>query len=144
MIGIIITGHNKFASGIESSLKLLAGPQEKLTSVDFLKGMSPEELQNKFSQIVKNNGDTEGTIFFTDIPGGTPFNQAVTYKTNHRNVSVIGGTNIPMLMEILFKRNESLDEVTNKAVDSGKNSITSFKIKENRSRSSSNDNLDGI
>ncbi|MBR3349324.1 MAG: PTS fructose transporter subunit IIA, partial [Solobacterium sp.] len=35
MIGVIVTGHGKFASGMESALKLLAGKPEKFTSVDF-------------------------------------------------------------------------------------------------------------
>ena len=36
MVGIIITGHCNFATGIASAVKLVAGQQKNLEAVDFL------------------------------------------------------------------------------------------------------------
>ena len=35
MVGIIVTGHGRFASGLTSSIDLIAGPQEKYVAVNF-------------------------------------------------------------------------------------------------------------
>ena len=40
MKGIIVTGHGNFASGIESTMKLIMGEQEKIAFIDFKEGMT--------------------------------------------------------------------------------------------------------
>ena len=35
MIGIIVTGHGNFATGVLSAAKLIAGTPEKLIGIDF-------------------------------------------------------------------------------------------------------------
>ena len=42
---IIVIGHGNFATGIHSSLKLIAGEQEKVDAIDFVEGMSANELK---------------------------------------------------------------------------------------------------
>lgn len=35
MVGVIVTGHGNFATGILSSLKLISGEQQHIVGVDF-------------------------------------------------------------------------------------------------------------
>ena len=44
MIGMIVTGHGSYATGITSGLKLLAGEPENYVPVDFLEDDSLEIL----------------------------------------------------------------------------------------------------
>ena len=46
MIGLIVTGHGNFGSGITSSIELIAGPQEDYIAVDF-DGEGTEKLENE-------------------------------------------------------------------------------------------------
>ena len=45
MIGIVVTGHGNFASGIVSALKLLTGEPDALEAVDFEGSQSAETLE---------------------------------------------------------------------------------------------------
>ena len=40
MIGIVVSGHINFASGMESAVRAIAGEQEQMTYVDFVETMS--------------------------------------------------------------------------------------------------------
>lgn len=44
MIGIIVAGHGNFPTGIMSAVSLIAGNPEHIKAVDFVKGMSSQEL----------------------------------------------------------------------------------------------------
>ena len=88
MIGIILSGHGEFASGLYSSIQLIAGEQENFQAIDFSEGMSSEELQEKFNEAAENVDQGQGVVIFTDIPGGTPFNQAVILSTKKENLKV--------------------------------------------------------
>ncbi len=46
-IKIIVVGHGKFASGLQSSLELFVGKQEEHNFIDFTKKMSEIDLQKK-------------------------------------------------------------------------------------------------
>lgn len=132
MIGIVLSGHGKFASGLYSSIQLIAGEQEGFQTVDFLEGMSSESLQKKLEAAVETVDQHHGVVVFTDIPGGTPFNQAVMLSTKREHVRVISGTNLPALLDGSFSREISLENFTAKILDSGKAGLQLFEQKKNK------------
>lgn len=126
MIGIVLCGHAQFASGLYSSINLIAGEQEAFQTVDFSKEMSSELLQEKLTAAVEAVDQRKGIVIFTDIPGGTPFNQAVMLSTKMEGVKVISGTNLPALLEGSFNRENSLESFIVKILDSGKAGLQQF------------------
>ena len=54
MIGLIISGHGNFASGLRSSLKLIAGEPCNVEYVDFEETDSIEDLRKKYYISLKN------------------------------------------------------------------------------------------
>lgn len=126
MIGIVLCGHAQFASGLYSSVSLIAGEQEAFQTVDFSKEMSSELLQEKLTAAVEAVDQRKGIVIFTDIPGGTPFNQAVMLSTKMEGVKVISGTNLPALLEGSFNREDSLESFIVKILDSGKVGLQQF------------------
>ena len=50
MIGIIVAGHGNFPTGIMSAVSLIAGNPEHIKAVDFVKGMSSQELKQKLEE----------------------------------------------------------------------------------------------
>ena len=140
MIGIIVTAHNHFASGLKSTIGWLAGEQKNFEVIDFTRDMSPDDLQKQLDQTVTKLDDGDGVLIFTDVPGGTPFNQAAQYRMTHSNVSVITGTNVSMLMEVLFSRDQPLQKVTEVALNAGKQAIKQFSpVKKSDTTSESSD-----
>lgn len=69
MIAIIVMGHGHFASGIVSSLELIAGQQEKVTAIDFTAEMTAADVQDQLSRALIPE---EETLVLCDLLGGTP------------------------------------------------------------------------
>ena len=99
MIGLIVTGHGKFASGFEGSLNLLAGAQEGVVFVDF-DGESGEALKEKLAEVMDSMKEYAGVLVLADLPGGTPYNKSVELKLERadQTIEVMAGTNLPLLL----------------------------------------------
>ncbi|WP_414838516.1 PTS galactosamine/N-acetylgalactosamine transporter subunit IIA [Carnobacterium sp. TMP28] len=126
MIGIVLSGHGEFASGLNSSIQLIAGKQEGFQVVDFSEGMGSEDLQESLRIAVESVEQGQGTVIFTDIPGGTPFNQSVILSTKKEKLRVVSGTNLPALLDGSFSRELSLEEFVSKVLVSGKEGLQEF------------------
>ncbi|MBS4538113.1 PTS sugar transporter subunit IIA [Clostridium sp. D2Q-11] len=132
MVGVIIAGHGNFASGIESVIKLIVGEQENIRIVDFLEQHSTEDLKRNILENI-NELNCNSYLIFTDIPGGSPFKASVEVSMDNENIEVISGTNVPMIMEILFDRdNEEVEKLKQRAIETGKKQILSFELKESK------------
>lgn len=142
MIGIVLSGHGQFATGLYSSIQLIAGEQEGFQIVDFSEGMSSELLQEKLATAVETVDQHKGVVIFTDIPGGTPFNQAVMLSTKKEDVKVVSGTNLPALLDGSFNRETSLESFIAKVLDSGKAGLQQFEQRKKETNHSKTE--DGI
>ena len=112
MVGIIITGHCNFATGIASAVKLVAGQQKNLEAVDFLDTYSTEELKTKLTEALDKLEECKNIIFFTDIVGGSPFKiSAELAATSSKNIKIISGTNLGMLIENVMMRDMDINFV---------------------------------
>ncbi|MFV0432225.1 MAG: PTS galactosamine/N-acetylgalactosamine transporter subunit IIA [Alphaproteobacteria bacterium] len=129
MIGIITIGHGNFASGLTSTLELIAGSQDDYIAIDFIEGMSGDELSQKIEVAITNIA-TKQIIILTDILGGAPFRSASTLVQGKDNIEVISGTNAQMLIEACLER-EEYDDAQSLAADliiSGREGISSLKL----------------
>ena len=105
MTGIIVTGHGSFATGITSGLKLLAGDPECYEAVDFLPEDSIEILTGKLEAAMGRLDSCEGILILADLAGGSPFNVSLRLKlAGDRRIEVIGGTNLPVLLDAYMSR----------------------------------------
>jgi PTS system N-acetylgalactosamine-specific IIA component len=105
MIGIIVSGHAQFASGLASSLEMIAGKQDNIEIVDFLEENPLETISEDIeSAIVKLKETCEDVLIYTDLFGGTPFKTALMLAQSHENVYVLAGTNLGMLIDAAFSR----------------------------------------
>ena len=131
MIGIIVSGHGNFASGLLSTLKLIAGEQENVIGIDFIDGQGSDELKNNIKEAINNLDDD--ILILTDLAGGSPFVNSVILKEEliNKNIAVISGTNIPMLLEVVLGRaNLDLKDLIKTATEAGVNGINIFELKE--------------
>lgn len=138
MKGIIVTGHGNFASGIESTMRLIMGEQEKTVFIDFKEGMTNIELSENIEKVVKEIGE-KGVLIFTDILGGTPFNEAAMISTKYSNIYVFAGLNMAMLFEALDCREDKID--IDRILEESKNGMGIFKIIEELSEESDSDGI---
>lgn len=128
MTDIIVVAHGHFASGILSSLELIAGKQDNITAVDFTEGMTPLDVHNHLSHLISTENKS---LVLCDLLGGTPFKVASTIMENNPNLdmNILSGLNLTMLIEAAFSRqnNLSLDEIVSKIMTSSKEGIIDWK-----------------
>lgn len=131
MIGIILTGHGEFGSGLNSAIELIAGKQEAFEVVNFPENDGLEELTANLETAMDNLKDSEGIIVLSDLAGGSPFKTAVEVSLNRENVHVIAGTNLAMLAELALTRKfmDDIDALVNQAINTGKDQVVKFEMK---------------
>lgn len=111
MIGIIVTGHIHFASGMKSALEAIAGNSQHIEYIDFTEGTSREELEILLVDAYEKVDLGNGVLFCTDVPSGTPFQVSAQICTDRKPSATLTGTNISILTEATMER----DSFTNVA-----------------------------
>ena len=120
---IIITGHNNFASGILSSLNMIAGVKDNIYAVDFLSTDNDTSLEDKFKKIINDNKDRE-ILFTCDLMGGTPFKVASKLAFTSDSYEVVTGINLGGLIDTSMKLDKmSIEELKTSCKDASIKSV---------------------
>jgi PTS system N-acetylgalactosamine-specific IIA component len=110
MIGVILSGHGRFAEGMLSSLEMIAGKSEAVEAINFLESDSTDDLEKKMLNVIQDyNIKYDGVLVCCDLLGGSPFKTAATLSVQEPNVSVVAGINLASCLELLFMRMNSTD-----------------------------------
>ena len=127
MINLIVATHGKMSEETVNLTKMVLGESEQLDFVTFLPGEGPEDLIEKYKNIISKY-KSEGTLFLVDLFGGSPYNAACRIVAEKENTDVITGVNVPMLLEVLDAREETnkVSELVETAKNSGINGIKIF------------------
>ena len=132
MVGILVTGHGHYATGLGSSLKLITGLTENIELVDFEEGHSIEVLTDNLNKALDNLKECDGVLVLSDLAGGSPFKTAVEckYARPEQVVEVIAGTNLPMLIEgaTMMDGFDSPLELAEELIPTGKDYIIRFEL----------------
>ena len=126
MIGLILTGHGEYAVGVGHALEMIAGKQEAFKVVPFRESEPMETLENNLRAAMEElQGSTEGIVVYADLLGGSPFKAAMVASVDFKDVEVVVGTNLPMLIEIAMFREFASDAkaVVTQSLGSGKEGI---------------------
>lgn len=123
MIGLIVSGHLNFASGMASAVKAIAGEQQDIAFIDFVESISPDELEAKMQDAITTI-NCEQYLFLTDLPGGTPCNRAMAIMMQNPAIEVLAGVNLPMIVNAVFEREGcSISELVQTLREIGHSSI---------------------
>lgn len=127
MLGIILTGHGGFASGMEKAMKQILGEQTQFIAIDFPETSTTALLTSQLEQAVEELDGEEGLVFLTDLLGGTPFRVASTLAMQKAGREVITGTNLQLLLEMVLDRDELSGEAFRiQALECGHRGLTSL------------------
>ncbi|MCQ2914979.1 MAG: PTS sugar transporter subunit IIA [Alphaproteobacteria bacterium] len=124
MIGILLVSHGYLASEMKSIIEHIVGPQDYFETVGIFSTDDIEKRREEIQQKVQTVKQDNGVIILTDMFGGTPSNLAISVMDN-KDIEVIAGVNIPMLVKLVQIRHDmSLEQATNEAVNAGKKYIS--------------------
>ena len=130
MVGLLVTGHGHFATGLGSALQLIAREYPNIVHVDFEADHSTETLTANINKGLDQMKECAGVLVLSDLAGGSPFKCAVECKfaRPQQPIEVLAGTNLPMLIEASMSMTmyDDPDVMANAVSESGKNFIVKF------------------
>lgn len=103
MIGIVIVTHGRLAVEFRSALEHVVGPQGQIATVTIEPEDDMEVRRADILAAIRDVDAGEGVAVLTDMFGGTPSNLAISCMDG-RNVEVIAGINLPMLVKLATVR----------------------------------------
>ena len=96
---ILIATHGKMASGIRYTAELIVGKMAEITTIDAY--VTPEDnVEKKFEEYFEQH-ENDRIFVFTDLMGGS-VNQKLLGYSQKENVTLITGTNLPVLMQVMM------------------------------------------
>lgn len=116
---IILASHGGLSKGIKDSLEMIVGTAN--FPVDYYglyPGENPQDIFDSIKAEIDNNTELE-YIILTDLFGGSVCN-ALLPLSIYKNVVIIAGMNLPVVMEIVLSNksmldSDNLDEVLTRA-----------------------------
>ena len=99
MIGMVLVTHGALAIEFKSALEHVVGPQDFVETVAIGPDDDMEQRRNDILACVDAADQGAGVVILTDMFGGTPSNLAISVMQN-REVEVIAGVNLPMLVKL--------------------------------------------
>ncbi len=122
MIGVVLVGHGNLAKEMRRVMEHVVGPQEGVETVCI---EVTDDMEQKRHEILEKTSavDTgDGVIVVTDMFGGTPSNLAISIL-EERNIEVISGMNVPLLVKLMRERDETIADAVVAAQEAGRRYI---------------------
>jgi len=123
MIGMVLVTHGALAEEFRSALEHVVGPQEQCETVCIGPDDDMEVRRQDIVEAVQKADGGGGVVILTDMFGGTPSNLAISVMQD-REVEVIAGVNLPMLVKLARVRGEEdMRSAVREAQDAGRKYI---------------------
>lgn len=121
--GLLIISHESIGTALvnTASLMLEMCPMA-LELLPVSPGCTPDPLYDKALAAVRRLERGSGVLVLTDMYGSTPSNVA-NRLASEKNVMVVAGLNLPMLVRVFNYPSLSLEELAHKAVSGGRDGI---------------------
>lgn len=135
MINIVIITHGDLSSSLISSASLINNHSCSMVNCGLFHGDDIAEFEEKVRKIIikqfeLSNGD--GVLILTDLFGGSPSNVVakIMHELSDLKIECVTGVNLPIVLQSTIKiENESLEELTEMLVQTGKDSIINLRKK---------------
>jgi len=124
MIGVVVVTHGKLAEEFRAALEHVVGPQEQFETICIGPEDDLDRRRDEMLKILTRVDSGSGVIVLTDMFGGSPSNLAIS-AMERKNVEVIAGVNLPMLVKLASVRGEcGLEEAVLQAQEAGRKYIS--------------------
>ncbi len=102
----ILVGHGKLAAGMIDAVQEITGIREGLLPLDN-QSLTPEALEARLAELAGSGP----VVVFVDLPSGSCAFAARRLKHQRPQMAIVCGVNLPLLLDFIFHRTLSLDEV---------------------------------
>ncbi|MDR0633293.1 MAG: PTS sugar transporter subunit IIA [Holosporales bacterium] len=117
VIGVVIVSHGNLGLSLAESAEMILEEKNDIFAVSISSVSDNAEVFRKNILEAIDRADTgSGVIVFTDLFGGTPCNLAIS-AFGVKNIEIIAGVNLPMVLKLLNLRNQNKDISIKEAVN---------------------------
>lgn len=121
---ILVATHGHLADGIKSSIEILCGERDDITYINAYVG--DENIDEEIEKFFTNLKLEDQAVVFTDIIGGS-VNQKLVKYNDRKNLFLISGFNLAIVLELIFMQEHLNDENIEKLVDKCRNELAYIK-----------------
>ncbi|WP_459477939.1 PTS sugar transporter subunit IIA [Clostridium saccharoperbutylacetonicum] len=129
MVGIIAISHGSYAKALINSVEMIYGKQKKIRTICLEGKNSIESLKEQINRTIEEL-NVEEVLILVDILGGTPYNAACLFM-DRKNINVITGMNMPMIVEIIPYMVQDLDKISSLAEHFGQSGVIDIRERYN-------------
>lgn len=129
MVGILIVSHGNLAKAMLECVDMLVGIPEQFAGLGIENGEDPEAFYQKLREKAAELDTGDGIVALVDLYGGTP-NNNVARLSMERNIRIITGMNLPMVMAAAMERDEtsSQQELIESLIKTASGEVMEFRI----------------
>lgn len=103
MIGGIVVTHGPMAQPLIEAAETILGKVENIRALSTTP-YSLREIVAEIEKIIDEESWEDGVLILASLRGGSCWNAAVLVTNQRKNVQVVSGVNLPMLISFLNKR----------------------------------------
>jgi mannose PTS system EIIA component len=125
---ILIIAHGNLGAALARSAKMLIGKRKGMGTLGLKEGDGLTNFVDKVNLLISKFPEAESILVFVDLRGGTPWNAVLA--TCNPKIHLISGVNLPILLEVLIKRDNvsDIDALVKCALDAASLSVTSVHL----------------
>ncbi|WP_122642006.1 PTS mannose/fructose/sorbose transporter subunit IIAB [Luxibacter massiliensis] len=96
----ILASHGEYAKACKKSCEMITGDAPQFYVVTFTEDMTKESVEQAYKKILEEHGAGECQAIITDVPGGTPYNAAAPVIHENKNIALVSGLCLGMLIAL--------------------------------------------
>jgi len=124
MIGLVLVTHGNLAKELLAAMQHVVGLQTAAQAVCIFPDDDMSQRRTDIQAACAAADSGKGVIVATDLFGGTPSNLAISLLEAHKNLEVIAGVNLPMLIKLAtVRKTEDLRAAATQACEAGRKYI---------------------
>jgi PTS system mannose-specific IIA component len=126
-IGLLIISHQPLGQALlDISVKTLDVCPLAVQVLDVPRDADPDLLTHEAESMLASLDSGDGVLVLTDLCGSTPSNIAcrlASHRPKHREIMVVTGLNLPMLMRVFNYPELHLIDIAERALDGGRQGV---------------------
>lgn len=122
--GIILATHAHVGEAMLEAAEMLSGKQERVRALSLTPDTTVSEFEDQLVCAYDELAATyDHVVALCDIYGGSPFNVISRVKLAGRELTAFTGVSLPVLIELLFSGNLTVDQVRTAVENAAANAV---------------------
>ena len=117
----VIASHGNFAAGILDSVELIMGKQDNFEPLCAHRD-GENDIKERVKALIEGKAPEDELIIVTDVFKGSVNNEFMNY-TNRKDVHVVAGMNLSLLLELVVNQDEDTDVMLREAIKTAQETI---------------------